>query len=197
MKHTTKPLVLASRSPRRVELLGQLGLMPVVVPADIDESRRVGESPAQYVNRVALEKAGAVAAQVGHDAVVLGADTAVVARGEIFGKPSDYVAARRMLSRLAGTTHHVLSAVAVVCQGVSWTAISDTAVTFRSLTEAEMEWYWNTGEPRDKAGAYGIQGYGAIFIERIEGSYSGVMGLPLFEAMTLLEKCGITLNQST
>ncbi|MGV6816242.1 MAG: Maf family protein [Thiotrichales bacterium] len=179
-------IILASRSPRRVELLQQIGISAEVVPADIDESLAPGESPEHYVERMAREKAQAIAARL-EDAIVIGADTTVVCAGGIFGKPADLTAARDMLHQLSGRTHNVLSAVAVWSDEGLDARVCTTAVTFRKLSDQEILEYWESGEPAGKAGAYAIQGRGARFIERIEGSYSGVMGLPLFETAALLE----------
>lgn len=179
-------IILASRSPRRVELLQQLGVSPEVVPADIDESLVPGESPEHYVERMAREKAQAIADRPG-DSIVIGADTTVVCAGEIFGKPADFAATRDMLHQLSGRAHNVLSAVALWSDEGLDARVCTTTVTFRKLSDQEILEYWESGEPAGKAGAYAIQGRGARFIERIEGSYSGVMGLPLFETAALLE----------
>jgi septum formation protein len=191
----TKPetmLYLASASPRRQELLRQLGIGFDVMPSNIHEVREAGESPAQYVARVAGDKARRVAQLVKERGMpvrpVLGADTEVVLDGEILGKPENAAHGADMLRRLAGRTHEVLSAVCVWHRGKEYTALSTSRVTFRPLAPAEIEQYWNTGEPRDKAGAYAIQGRAAAFISRLEGSYSGVMGLPLFELDEILRK---------
>ncbi len=188
-------LVLASASPRRVELLGQLGLRPRVHPAHVDERRHPGEHPALYVERLALAKAHAVQARLGRDVLVLGADTAVVLDEEILGKPEHRAAALGMLERLSGRVHRVLTAVALVEDQLAKTRISESLVRFRPISPREREAYWASGEPRDKAGAYAIQGLGALFVERLEGSYSGVMGLPLFETAELLREAGIEILQ--
>jgi septum formation protein len=182
---TAPRICLASASPRRRELLAQIGVPHTVKPAHIDEALRAGESARDYVARLAREKALAVRAQ---DASlpVLGADTAVVLHGVIFGKPSGRDEAIEMLMRLSGRTHEVLTAVALAANGALAERLSVSRVTFRALTSAECGAYWDTGEPRDKAGAYAIQGHGAVFVERLEGSFSGVMGLPLFETAQLL-----------
>ncbi|HYA37144.1 MAG TPA: Maf family protein [Candidatus Methylomirabilis sp.] len=187
-------LYLASASPRRRELLRQLGLEFKAMPSNILEERRVGESPAEYVTRVAREKARFVASLVkarelpGHP--VLGADTEVVLEGEIIGKPRDREHGLAMLRRLAGRTHEVLSAVCLIDRGREHAAMSISRVSFAPLTEAEIARYWESGEPVDKAGAYAIQGMAAAFIARLEGSYSGVMGLPLHELAILLKEIG-------
>jgi septum formation protein len=187
-------VVLASASPRRSVLLRQIGVVHRVVPADIDESRRPRESARDCVQRLALAKAQDV--QVGPEAVVLGADTAVVLGEEMLGKPRDRADALAMLARLSGRSHRVLSAVAVVAGADTAVALSVSEVRFRALTEAECAAYWDSGEPRDKAGAYAIQGWGAVFIAELRGSYSGVMGLPLFETAQLLRAAGVTIGTS-
>ncbi len=183
---------LASASPRRQELLRQLGVEFEVVPSHIPEAQKAGESPSVYVTRVARDKARWVVSHVKERALpvqpVLGADTEVVLDGEILGKPSDGAHAREMLRRLAGRTHEVLSAVCVLNRGQEHAALSTSRVTFRPLTQSEITQYWETGEPADKAGGYAIQGCAAGFITRLEGSYSGVMGLPLYEVAEILKK---------
>jgi septum formation protein len=171
-------LVLASASPRRAELLTTLGLRFEVQVADVDESVHDGEAPASYVERVARAKAAAIAA-ADPDAVIVAADTTVVLDGQILGKPRDADDARSMLASLAGRTHQVLTAVVVTSGGASAARVVATAVTFAPITDAELDWYLATGEPFDKAGAYGIQGAGGLFVAGIEGSYHNVVGLPL------------------
>ena len=184
-------LVLASASPRRSELLNQIGVRFRQRVIEIDETARQLESAADYVRRVALEKARAVQRELGHDEVlVLGADTAVVVDEILLGKPADFAHARQMLRRLSGRAHRVLSAVALIGEREA-VRVSESAVWFRALSDAEIDAYWDTGEPQDKAGAYAIQGLGAVFVERLEGSYSGVMGLPLYETAQLLKDFGI------
>lgn len=184
-------LVLASASPRRAELLGQIGVRFVQRVADVDETRRYNEPVADYVRRVALDKARAVRAADGAGGLpVLGADTAVAVDDRVFGKPADRADALATLRALSGREHRVLSAVAVAA-GREAVLINETRVWFRPLEDEELAAYWASGEPRDKAGAYAIQGRGAVFIERIDGSYSGVMGLPLFETARLLRDFGI------
>jgi septum formation protein len=186
-----KTLVLASASPRRSELLNQIGVRFRQRVIEIDETARERESAEDYVRRVALEKARAVQRELGHDEVlVLGADTAVVVDEILLGKPADFAQARQMLRLLSGRAHRVLSAVALV-GGREAVRVSESAVWFRALSDAEIDSYWHTGEPQDKAGAYAIQGLGAVFVERLEGSYSGVMGLPLYETAQLLKDFGI------
>ena len=185
-------LVLASRSPRRRELLAQLGIEHEVIPADIDETPRAGEPPGDYVLRIAREKAEAVRASLAEGRWVLGADTAVVCDGRIYGKPTDEGDAERMLGELAGRAHHVYSAVALCGpDGAEHEALQVSRVRFRALARDEIRAYVATGDPLDKAGAYGVQGRAAAFIEHLEGSYSGVMGLPLFETSGLLAAAGL------
>jgi septum formation protein len=187
-------IYLASASPRRQELLRQLGVEFEAIPSNILEVRQSGESPADYVSRVARDKAQFAAKLTRERGLpvfpVLGADTEVVLDGEILGKPQDRVHGIALLNRLSGRTHEVLSAVCVVDQDSEHTALSISRVTFSRLTEAEIAQYWATGEPADKAGAYAVQGKAAAFIERLEGSYSGVMGLPLHELAEILKKIG-------
>lgn len=188
-------LVLASGSPRRRELLEGLGFKLLVRAADIDETPGVDEAPLALVERLARSKAEAVHAQLraedpAFDLPVLGSDTIVVLAGEVLGKPRDRDDALSMLGRLSGSTHDVLTGVAVVRETVQ-VVVSRSQVRFRTIEGEEAEAYWATGEPRDKAGAYGIQGIGGIFVERLEGSHSGVMGLPVAETETLLRAAGV------
>lgn len=189
-------LILASQSPRRRELLAQIGLDFSVQPAHIDESPGQCETAEDYVTRMALEKAQSVAAKVkvpsGTAAVVLGSDTAVVLDDWIMGKPASRAEAVDMLSALSGRSHRVLSSVAVVGEGGEAVALSDNRVVFRPIAADEMSAYWASGEPADKAGGYAIQGKGAVFVESLHGSYSAVMGLPLFETARLLQGYGLT-----
>jgi nucleoside triphosphate pyrophosphatase len=185
-------VVLASASPRRHELLGMIGIAHEVDPADIDESVRAGESDTDYALRLATEKGVAVAAR--HpDALVIAADTVVVVDGRIFGKPVDGADACRMLRVLSGRTHVVHTAVAVVRDAGRRveSEVESTRVTFRELDDGEVAAYVATGEPMDKAGAYGIQGYGATIVERVEGDYFTVMGLALRQLVSLLERVGV------
>jgi septum formation protein len=183
-------LCLGSVSPRRRELLTQIGVPFIVAAPDIDETVRPGEAPAAYVTRLAQEKALAIR-QTGQQLPVLAADTTVVLDGEIFGKPADRDEGVQMLSVLSGRTHEVLTAVALADSSGVATRLNSSTVRFRAIPPEECLAYWDTGEPRDKAGAYGIQGFGAVFIEAISGSHSGVMGLPLFETAQLLRAAGI------
>ncbi len=186
MNRTT--LLLASSSPRRRELLDALGLEFTVAHADVDESPRAGESPRAMVLRLAAAKAAAVDA--GDACIVIGADTAVVLGDDVFGKPADRADALAMLARLSGRTHRVLTGVAVRRGQASWSAVSDTAVQMRVIDADDAERYWQTGEPDGKAGAYAIQGRGGMFVQSISGSYSGVVGLPVFETAELLAAAG-------
>jgi septum formation protein len=184
---------LASASPRRSELLRQIGVAFEVRPADIKEEMLARELPEDYVLRLAAAKAGAVwATLVGADArPVLAADTAVVLEGAVLGKPLDAAEALQMLERLSGRSHRVLTAVALRTDIGVETRLSASEVRFRATTAAERLAYCSTGEPFDKAGGYGIQGHAAVFIEELHGSYSGVMGLPLFETAALLARSGL------
>jgi septum formation protein len=178
---------LASASPRRRELLAQLGVDCRVVPAAVDESRQPGESAARYVKRLAREKAAAARRALGGvDELVIGADTAVVVDDRILGKPRDGDDAQAMLMALSGRCHEVVTGVAVLGPERGEDAISRSRVCFRVLEPAEARAYWDTGEPVDKAGGYAIQGRAAMFVESLQGSYSGVVGLPLFETARLL-----------
>jgi septum formation protein len=186
----TPVLCLASVSPRRRELLSQIGVAHIVAGADIDEAVLPGEAPRAYVIRLAREKALAIR-RAGQQLPVLAADTTVVVDGKIFGKPRDQAHAVYMLGELAGRAHEVLTAVALATShGVS-ERLSSSTVSFRKISPEECAAYWQTGEPRDKAGGYAIQGLGAVFVESLSGSYSGVMGLPLFETGELLHAAGI------
>jgi septum formation protein len=182
------PIVLASSSPRRRELLGLLGITPEIVPSNIDETWRNGEAPAVHAERLACEKAMAVHRD---GAAVVGADTIVVIGGEILGKPRDAAEARTMLRRLAGRGHDVFTAVAVAWRGTMVSGTQRTAVWFRPMDDETIAAYVATGEPLDKAGAYGIQGYGAVLVERIEGDYFTVMGLGLGLLVGLLGRVGL------
>jgi septum formation protein len=181
---------LASISPRRRELLTQIGVAHVVTGAHIDESVHPGERAHDYVQRMARTKAQTVWEQ-DLTLPVLAADTTVVLDGHVFGKPADAADAARMLGLLSGRTHEVLTAVALASQAGLAMRVSVSAVRFRAIAADEIAAYWRTGEPRDKAGAYAVQGLGAVFIESLSGSYSGVMGLPLFETSELLRAAGV------
>lgn len=201
MSAANPSLYLASRSPQRAELLTQIGLSFALLDVEVDESPLASEAPEDYVARIALEKARAGRAVLASTErrPVLAADTSVVLDGRFFGKPRDREHALEMLRALSGREHRVLTAVALVAsrgaQGATpageWMQISESWVRFRSLAESELAHYWDSGEPRDKAGAYAIQGRGALFVAELRGSYSGVMGLPLFETGCLLSQAGI------
>ncbi|MDL0432061.1 Maf family protein [Marinobacter sp. TBZ242] len=182
-------IVLASASPRRAELLEQIGLSFLVRPADIDETPAVGEPAEHYVERLAREKALAGSA-FGPGSVVIGSDTSVVLNGRILGKPATAEEAIGMLKELSGQTHQVMTAVAIACKGSCESRLTVTDVRFRELFTGEIEAYVATGEPMDKAGSYGIQGRGGIFVEELRGSYSAVVGLPLHETAELLANAG-------
>jgi len=187
----TKPqLILASSSPRRRELLDQIQVSYKAIPVNIDESHIPGESAEQFVKRLAAEKAMAGYEKNPH-CIVLGSDTIVVIGSTILGKPENKKHGIEMLSLLSGKTHHVWTAVAVHSSDYKACVMSASEVEFAELTTQQIEVYWETGEPEDKAGAYGVQGIAAQFIKTINGSYSGIMGLPLFETAQLLEKSGI------
>jgi septum formation protein len=183
------PLVLASASPRRRALLEQLGIPLRIDPAHLDENVREGESAEQYVLRLARQKAEAVHVRHPSD-TVLAADTSVVLEGRILGKPRTAEEAVEMLRALSGRTHQVMTAVAVAGAGARCVIAS---VTFAAASEAALRWYVSTGEPMDKAGAYAVQGIGGFLVERIEGSYSAVVGLPLVETLALLRDAGYIL----
>lgn len=188
-------IYLASASPRRQELLRQMGIGFEVLAAGIEESRRPEESPAAYVQRVAADKAQCVARLLAERGLpphpVLGADTEVVVGDEVLGKPRDRDHAVQLLRRLSGRTHTVLSALCLVLPTGVYRALSESRVRFAVLHDAEIVDYVASGEADDKAGGYAVQGRAAAFIERIEGSYSGIMGLPLFELTQLLKQAGV------
>jgi septum formation protein len=185
-----RKVLLASASPRRSALLEQIGVAHEIRATDIDESAKPGEKPEALVRRLARAKA-VEGRRHGTGLPVLGADTVVVLDGKIFGKPVDEADGIRMLRALGGRTHHVLTAVALALPGTVAEALSDTAVTMRSISAGEAQAYWDSGEPADKAGSYAIQGLGAVLIQHINGSYSGVMGLPLYETAQLLQSHGL------
>lgn len=189
------PIILASQSPRRVELLAQLGLVCEARPADIDETPAAGEKPEALVRRLALGKGAVIRAREAEDhRPVIAADTIVALDGAVLGKPRDRADALKMLQQLSGRTHEVLTAVALLPKGEAPRSVVDRSlVTFRMLEAGEAEAYWETGEPQDKAGAYGIQGRAGIFVTRLEGSYTGVMGLPLAPTAQLLKDLGLAL----
>jgi nucleoside triphosphate pyrophosphatase len=190
MAATAPVLRLASVSPRRRELLTQIGVPHIVTGAHIDESHHSGERAHDYVQRMARTKAQTVWEQ-DPSLPVLGADTTVVLDGKVFGKPADRADALHMLGLLSGRTHEVLTAVALASKEGLSMRVSVSAVRFRMLAADEIAAYWETGEPRDKAGGYAVQGLGAVFVESLTGSFSGVMGLPLFETFELLRAAGV------
>ena len=183
-------VVLASSSPRRRELLTLIGIPHAVAPADIDETAFDGEPPRAHAERLAREKATAIAGREA-DALVIGADTIVVVDGDILGKPTDENAAAEMLRRLAGRTHVVLTAVAVAFNRTLVSGVESVDVRFRDLSDDEIARYVATREPMDKAGAYGIQGFGATIVERIDGDYFAVMGLALGRMVRLMADVGV------
>jgi septum formation protein len=185
---------LASRSPRRVELLRQIGVNCEILPADIDESQLENEAPEAYVKRLAQQKAEACMQRLTaeqKDNIILAADTTVVLDGAVLGKPLDDADARQILRALSGSWHHVHTAVALASAGRMEVVLSTTAVEMMVLSDAQIENYIASGEHRDKAGSYGIQGHAGAWIKRIEGSYTGVMGLPIYETAALLRKHGL------
>lgn len=188
-------LYLASQSPRRRELLAQIGVNFEVLWVDVPEERQTGESPADYVTRLAADKAKAggalLAASAKPAAPVLGADTVVVLGDQVLEKPSDAETAKVMLLQLANREHQVMTAVSFYAAEQQQTMLSVTKVQFRDIGEDEAERYWATGEPQDKAGGYGIQGLGAVFVTSIEGSYTGVVGLPIEQTYELLMRFGV------
>ncbi len=181
-------VVLASASPRRRDLLTLIGIPHEVRPADVDESLRPDESPAAYVERLARDKATALGDR---DAVCIGSDTTVVVDGEVLAKPESTADAARMLRRLSGRSHTVLTGVAVAWQGRVESGVEEVAVTFRPLSDDDIAGYVATGEPMDKAGAYGIQGYGATIVTRVDGDYFAVMGLAVNRMVRLFEQLGL------
>jgi len=204
MAHTDPRIYLASRSPRRRELLRQIGVRHEVLllresgdRLDVDETTQPGETPQEYALRIARDKANVGWQRVMERHIprypVLGADTAVILDGEILGKPVGLNAAMAMLGKLAGRSHQVMTAVALACETRCEVLLSTSTVRFRTLSEREIHAYASSGEPFDKAGGYAIQGRAAIFIEHLEGSYSGVMGLPLYETAQLLERFNMKL----
>lgn len=184
-------ILLASQSPRRHELLARIGIDFRLVEVDVDEAPREGETSAAQVERLARAKAMAGREIAGDEAPVLGADTLVAIGGEVLGKPQDRAAALEMLARLSGRTHEVWSGIAVAGATDVRSETVCTRVRMRTIEAAEQAAYWDTGEPRGKAGAYAIQGRGAMFVESITGSHSNVVGLPLFETVRLLRHFGI------
>jgi len=194
-KTSVAPLIyLASRSPRRVELLQQIGILCVTLPTDIDETQSLNESPIDYVMRLARQKAEACLQTLTPEqrlSPIIAADTTVVLDGQVLGKPEDDNDARQILTRLSGRVHQVHTAVALAFNNQIEVVLSTTVVEMMDLSVAQIEAYIASGDHRDKAGSYGIQGAAGAWIKRIEGSYTGVMGLPLYETAALLRKCGL------
>ena len=210
LTNASPTLYLASQSPRRGELLQQLGLQFEKVCLDVDEARNSGELPEDFVGRLGLDKAMAgyralidqsLPLLAASPFAVLGADTIVVCDDKVLGKPTSEADAGQILRLLSGRSHNVYTSVSVVYSDANGeysvhSITNKTQVTFRTIEPAEVKWYWQSGEPRDKAGAYGIQGLGAIFVSQLEGSYSSVVGLPLFETSQLLSQLGFCFNAS-
>ena len=184
-------VLLASASPRRRELLAQLGLQFDIAAPDVDETPLQGEAPVPYVGRLAVAKAEAVPADA--ETLVIAADTTVEIDGDILAKPADVAEARAMLRRLSGRTHQVHTGVALRRGGQTLTEVVTADVTFVALTDAQVDWYVATGEPMDKAGAYAVQGIGGVFVEKIDGSVSNVIGLPLHTVVRLADELGVSL----
>jgi septum formation protein len=189
-------VILASSSPRRRELLNLVGIAHEVRPADIDETVLPGEHPSPHAERLARSKAAAVAAS-DPSAVVIGSDTIVVIEGQILGKPVDRGDAQRMLRMLSGREHTVVTAVAAALEGKVVSSVEQVRVTFRALTDQEIDDYIATGEPMDKAGSYGIQGFGATIIRKVDGDFFAVMGLPLVTLVALLPELGVKYSFSS
>lgn len=195
MKNSKLNIYLASQSPRRRELLEQLGVRYELLRVSVDEVTLIDETPKEYVTRISLDKATHAEIYRVSESLperpVLAGDTCVALNGIIFGKPKDYSDAFRMLSQLSNNTHEVHTSLALVWKGTSYTALSCSKVTFCGLSEKDIERYWKSGEPHDKAGSYAIQGHAAGFITYLEGSYSGVVGLPLYELRCLFKQAGL------
>lgn len=190
-----KSFILASKSPRRQQLLAQLGYNFECISADIDESIVGGESPYQYVERLARQKAQKVTKNLSsskkNPCIVLGSDTSVIVDDQILGKPDDLSHCIEILQQLSDRNHQVLTAIAVCCGEKTSSLVIVTEVFFKKLSKEEITRYWQSGEPQDKAGAYGIQGIGGQFVKQITGSYSAVVGLPLYETTQLLAEFGL------
>ena len=185
-------IILASASPRHSELLDQIGVSYKIQAVNIDENNHFQEKPEALVKRLAEEKSQAIKNSV---IPVLGSDTLGTINNELLIKPKDFQHAKSMLQKISGEWHDILTAVSITYLDTTKTIVNNNRVLFREITNDEIQAYWNTGEPHDKAGAYAIQGIAACFIEKIEGSYSGIMGLPLFETSQLLEQFGISIMQ--
>ena len=199
MNVTDPQIYLASSSPRRQQLLDQIKVRYLLLAPQINETPRPQEPPVDYALRIAIEKArtGRKLQQEATPSIpylpVLGADTVVTSDNNIFGKPKNREDSLNMLEQLSGKSHDVISAIALITRNKEYTAVCTSSVTFRHTTPEEREQYWLSGEPEDKAGSYAIQGTGAVFISNISGSYSGVMGLPLFETAKILQESGIVV----
>ncbi|MGB1309901.1 MAG: Maf family protein [Leucothrix sp.] len=191
MNTSITPLVLASASPRRVELLKQIGITPIVHPVNIDETPEVGERVTDLVSRLAIEKAQQGALETDQKYPVIGSDTVGLLDGNVLLKPVDYTDAESMLLNMSNRWHEIHTSVALIHDENCYQTTAISRVKFREIKAAEINNYWHTGEPQDKAGAYAVQGLAAVFIERIEGSYSGIMGLPLFETAQLMREAGL------
>jgi septum formation protein len=187
---STPRVILASQSPRRRQLLTLVGIAHEVRPADIDEAYFTGELPAAHAERLAREKVETVSRDA-PDALVIGSDTIVVVDGDVLGKPHNEAHAAEMLTRLSGRAHTVITAIAVEWRGVVHSAVEEVGVTFHPLTPSDIDAYIATREPMDKAGAYGIQGYGATIVARVDGDYFAVMGLPLQRLVRLMASLGV------
>ncbi|MDQ2665218.1 MAG: Maf family protein [Gemmatimonadota bacterium] len=190
---TSPRIILASQSPRRRELLSLVGIAHEVRPADIDETYLTGELPRAHAERLAREKADVIA-KGAPEAIVIGSDTIVVVDGDVLGKPRNEAEAVSMLTRLSGRSHLVMTAVAVSWAGRQQSDVVEVGVTFHSLSAVDIDAYVATREPMDKAGSYGIQGYGATIVERVDGDYFAVMGLPLQRLVRLMADMGVHYN---
>jgi septum formation protein len=191
MSGALAPVLLASGSPRRRELLALINVAHTVKPADIDESMHPGEAPRALAERLAREKAAAGSGAAPHETVVVGSDTIVVVDGDVLGKPRHTDEAAAMLRRLSGRSHTVITGIAAQWRGAVRSDAVEVGVTFRALSDIEIAEYIQTGEPMDKAGAYGIQGYGATIVDRVDGDYFAVMGLPVNRLVRLFEELGL------
>ncbi len=187
-----RSVVLASASPQRLALLHQIGLQPTVDPANVNESVNSEETPDEYVLRLAIEKSRVTSKRYLPDCFILGADTTIELDGHVIGKPGDLQECRSILGRLSAKTHSVVTAVALRLGDQMATSICHTSVSFRPITTAEIDAYWRTNEPSGKAGSYAIQGQGALFVNHVEGSYSNVVGLPVYETAALFEELGMS-----
>lgn len=193
-------LILASQSPRRVELLSQVGVEFTQCPADVDETPIENEAPLAYVLRMAKIKAETVwnnarSLESNQQRVVLGSDTIAEVEGQVLVKPTDVNDFKRMQQMMSNNVHFVHTAIATCSEKGVFAEVVSTEVEFGTITEQDMSWYWKSGEPQDKAGGYAIQGLGAQFVKQIKGSYSAVVGLPLYETLNMLKQAGITIHE--